>query len=334
VTAIKQARQSAQGGPSISQGANALVKQLIQQAEGLRLGISRAANGVTLIDAGIHHRGGLEAGRIITEICLGGLGRVSIHGGSGIEQWPLALSIHSSQPVLACLGSQYAGWSLSHGKGKDGFFALGSGPARALAQKEPLFKEIAYVDDAAESCLVLETDQIPPDALLEKIVADCGLSGGEALTIILTPTQSLAGLVQIVGRVLEVALHKVHTLGFPLEQVVDGQGWAPLPPAGGDSLTAMGRTNDAIIFGGTVILYVDCDDKAAKNLAEAMPSSVSKDYGTPFKQLLKRFDFDFYKMDPHLFSPARIIINAMPSGNQFAAGKVDIEALTGALTRG
>lgn len=320
-------------GPSVSLGSAPLVNQLMNQAEALRVGVSRSPTGATLIDAGINSRGGLEAGRIITEICMGGLGRVTIHGGSGIPEWPMAISVHSCQPVLACLGSQYAGWSLAHGKGKDGFQALGSGPARALALKEPLFEEMGYRDRASKSCLVLEVDKVPPDALLEKIVTDCRLPGAESLTVILTPTQSLAGIVQVVGRVLEVALHKVHTLGFPLEQVIDGQGWAPLPPAGGDFLTAMGRTNDAIIFGGTVTLHVDCDDDAAQQLAEAMPSSVSRDYGTPFAELLKRFEFDFYKMDPHLFSPAHVIINALPSGRRFTAGAVDPEALTKALAR-
>ena len=65
---------------------------------------------------------------------------------------------------------------------------------------------------------------------------------------------------QIVARVLEVALHKVHTLGFPLEQVRDGSGSAPVPPPAPDFLNAMGRTNDAIIFGGVVELFVDAED--------------------------------------------------------------------------
>ncbi len=315
--------------PSISDGADRIVRQLVDNADGLRLGVSRSSSGVTIIDAGIKHRGSMEAGRLITEICMGGQGRVSIHGGSGIAEWPVAISVHSVNPVLACLASQYAGWSLSHRETK--FMALGSGPARALAQKEPLFEELAYRDRSGRTSLVLEVDQVPPDELLEKIVADCGLASADQLTIILTPTQSMAGITQVVGRVLEVALHKVHTLGFDLDRVVDGLGWAPLPPAGGDFLKAMGRSNDAIIFGGTVVLQVDADDAEAEKLALEMPSQVSKDYGTPFAELLKKFDFDFYKMDPNLFSPARIIVNALPSGKRFAAGRVDEDALTRAL---
>ena len=72
------------------------------------------------------------------EICLGGFGEVRVRSG---ERWPTWLEVRSSQPVLACLASQYAGWSLAASKEETGgkkFFALGSGPARALAGKSGL----------------------------------------------------------------------------------------------------------------------------------------------------------------------------------------------------
>ena len=65
---------------------------------------------------------------------------------------------------------------------------------------------------------------------------------------------------QIVGRVLEVGMHKLHELGFPLDKVVDGFGSAPLPPPAPDFLNGMGRTNDAILYGGKVHLFVDVPD--------------------------------------------------------------------------
>ena len=43
---------------------------------------------------------------------------------------------------------------------------------------------------------------------------------------------------------------------FPLERIVDGMGAAPLAPPHPDFVTAMGRTNDAIIYGGQVHLFV------------------------------------------------------------------------------
>jgi methenyltetrahydromethanopterin cyclohydrolase len=189
------------------------------------------------VDAGINCPGGLEAGRRITEICMGGLGTATFN--TRDAHWPLTINIHSTHPVLACLASQYAGWSLSHGEGKEAFHALGSGPGRALAVKEPLFAELGYKDDAKHAVLVLEVDRQPPAEILAKIRRDCAVPD-DGVTIILTPTRSLAGTVQVVGRVLEVALHKVHALGFPLTGIVDGSASAPIAPPAPDFLNAMG----------------------------------------------------------------------------------------------
>ena len=173
--------------------------------------------------------------------------------------------------------------------------------------------------------LVLETDKIPPNEIIKKVARDTNIKP-ENLTFILTPTTSLAGGAQIVARVLEVALHKAHTLHFPLHQIVSGSGNAPLPPVCQDFLTAMGRTNDAILFGGEVTLTVDCTDIEAEKLARELPSSASKDYGRPFADIFKSVNMDFYQIDPLLFSPAKVTVINLNTGNNFMAGALD-EAL-------
>ena len=304
-----------------------LVQELIDHADKLRLGIQTLDNGCTLIDAGINVLGGLEAGRIITEICMGGMGTVSISQSAYTDNWPLTINVHSTNPVLSCLGSQYAGWSLSHEK----YFALGSGPARAMATKEKegvtmpvevLYKELDYQDEASSTVLVIENDKIPPIEIVDKVAAACGVSAKD-LTIIVTPTSSLAGAVQVVGRVLEVAMHKAHELHFPLENIIDGSGSAPLCPPHPDFVKAMGRTNDAILFAGQVQLFVKGSDEEAEKLAKALPSSTSKDYGKPFAEVFKAYDYDFFKIDGMLFSPASVIVTAVDSGRSFRAGKLD-----------
>jgi methenyltetrahydromethanopterin cyclohydrolase len=311
--------------PSINARVKPMVEGLVDDAEALRLRVSRHG-GARLVDAGIECHGGLEAGRRIAEICMGGLGHVGIQAHGEVDHWPWQLHVHSSHPVLACLGSQYAGWSLSHGEGKGAFQALGSGPGRALARKETLFDELGYQDEADSACFVLEVDRPPPEALVQRVADTCKVDPGD-LTLILTPTRSLAGATQVVARVLEVALHKLHTLEFPLDRVVDGTGAAPLAPPAPDFLTAMGRTNDAILFAGQVHLYVTGGDDDARALAEAMPSSRSGDYGRPFAEILKACDFDFYQIDPLLFSPARVTVTALDSGRSFSAGRLDSAAL-------
>ena len=307
-----------QPAPSVNALSAPLVESLVANAAALRLGVRRLAGGATLVDAGIRVPGGLEAGRRIAEICLGGLGRVSLLT-DGAGDWPVSVHVHTAQPVLACLASQYAGWSLAHGEGRGAFHALGSGPGRALARKEPLFAELGYADAAERTCLVLETDREPPPELVARIARDCGVAPG-GLTLILAPTRSLAGTVQVVARVLEVALHKAHELGFPLPAVIDGAGAAPLPPPAPDFLTAMGRTNDAILFGGRVQLYVAGDEEAAGELAERLPSSASRDYGRPFAEVFRDCDHDFFRIDPLLFSPAQVLVSVLGSGRTHRAG--------------
>lgn len=327
VTAPRDMLQSSgTGQPSVNALTAPLVARLIDEATSLRLGIERLGNGAVVVDAGIDHDGGIEAGRRISEICMGGLGRVTLHGSESESPWPVLISVHTSHPVLACLGSQYAGWSLTHKEHGQSFNALGSGPGRALARKEPLFEELDYRDQTDATCLVLEIDKRPPSALVDKIARDCGVAPAR-VTLILTPTRSLAGTVQVVSRVLEVALHKAHAVGFPLADVVDGQGCAPLPPPSPDFVTGMGRTNDAILFGGKVQLFVRGSDEAARRLAEQLPSSASRDYGKPFAEIFRNYEMDFFRIDPLLFSPARVTVTALDSGNSFHAGEINSRLL-------
>jgi len=307
--------------PGVNARTEQAVTALIADAAALRLGVDRLANGTTIIDAGIGVPGGVEAGRRIAEICMGGLGRIAITAGSGIANWPWQLEVGSSNPVIACLASQYAGWSLSHGEGKEAFYALGSGPARAMGSKEPLFAELQYRETHDKACLILEVDKIPPVEIADKVAEYCGISAQD-LSLILTPTTSLSGAVQVVARVLEVALHKVHELEFPLNAIVDGAGSAPLCPPAGDFMTAMGRTNDAIIFAGRVHLYVACSDSDAEALAGQLPSAGSQDFGRPFAQIFKDYDYDFYKVDKLLFSPAEALVTSVKSGRSFRAGSI------------
>jgi methenyltetrahydromethanopterin cyclohydrolase len=304
--------------PSIHALSSPLLETLIAQAKTLNVGVSQHTSGAIIVDAGIQHAGSAEAGRLIAEICMGGLGQVTFQQNSYFKDWPSSIYVRSENPVLACLASQYAGWALSFEK----FFSLGSGPARAIAQREELFKELAYKDVAQKTVLVLETDKIPPEEIIEKVARDTQIMP-ENLTFILTPTSSIAGATQVVARVLEVALHKAHTLHFPLEDIVSGSGVAVLPPVSKDFMTAMGRTNDAILFGGMVELNVNCSDAAAEKLARDLPSSASKDYVKTFAEVFKSYNMDFYQIDPMLFSPAKVAITNLQTGSCFEAGALN-----------
>lgn len=314
--------------PSVNRLAAAPLQRLLDEADRLRLAVHRGAEGVTVIDAGIAVPGSVEAGLLTAEVCLGGLGTVGLVAG-GRDGWPSWLQVRSSQPVLACLASQYAGWSLAASKEETGgkkFFALGSGPARALAAKEALFEELGYRDQAERGVIVLEVDRFPPEVIVNKLLRDCGLSAA-GLNIVLTPTTSLAGTTQVVARVLEVALHRAHELGFALGDVVEGSASAPLPPPSADGVQAMGRTNDAILYGGQVHLTVGGEAAAAEALARALPSLNSRDHGRCFADLFTEAGYDFYKLDGALFAPAEVWVSHLGSGRTWHAGRLEMGLL-------
>lgn len=312
--------------PAISVNALAgrCLDRLVRDAALLRVEIARGSRGELLVDAGRGARGGIAAGLRMAEICMGGLGTCTLSD-SGSAHAPFKLTTRTNDPVIACLASQYAGWKLAS-EAEDGFFALGSGPARALAAKEEVFADIGYTDKADRAILVLEGERPPPSDVVDYVARQCGVAT-ERLAFIYAPTQSLAGSVQITARVLEVALHKAHALHFPLGDIIDGLGSAPLPPPHPDFITAMGRTNDAIIYGGQVQLFVNGPSARARELAENLPSIRSRDHGRPFAEVFRSYEGDFYKVDPMLFSPALAIVTALETGETFRAGAIAHELL-------
>jgi methenyltetrahydromethanopterin cyclohydrolase len=297
-------------------------------AASLRVTVERLAGGVRFIDCGIHAPGGLEAGRLLAEVCMGGAGHVSF---AGFERDGLclpAVRVYTDHPALACLASQYAGWAIK----PEGYFAMGSGPLRAVARvEESLFEHLGYAEPAdGPGVLVLETRQMPGAEALSWIQARSGVAP-ERLTILAAPTATSAAAVQISARVVETALHKLHELGFAVNRVSTAFGSAPLAPASKNDLRAIGRTNDCVLYGGSVHLTVAGDDAELEALVPRVPSSASRDYGTPFYELFKRYDGDFYKVDPLLFSPARVAVTNAASGRTFEAGRVNAAVLKQSL---
>lgn len=296
--------------------AHELCEQMVADRAMLRVSVDRSAGGVRLIDCGVAAKGGLEAGRRLSEICLSGLGSVSYVPTQIADTPGLAVQVVTDHPLAACMASQYAGWQIAGGK----YFAMGSGPMRSLARKEPLFAKLGYEESADVAVGVLETRKLPPDDICQKLADECGVSA-DRLTLLTAPTASLAGTVQVVARSVETALHKLFELGFDLARIESAYGTAPLPPASADDLVAIGRTNDAILYGGEVTLFVRGDDVSLEQLGPEVPSGASPDHGQPFAAIFERAGRDFYKIDPHLFSPAKITLSNLDTGRTFVFGR-------------
>jgi methenyltetrahydromethanopterin cyclohydrolase len=308
---------------SLNERALELADRLAADAEAARVEVTVLSNGTRVIDCGAQAAGGFEAGRRFAEVCMAGLGSVA-YAPLVIEgRWLPALTVTTDRPSVACLAAQYAGWRIDH----DGYFAMGSGPGRALIRAEELYDDLDWDEQARAAVLCLETGEPPPAAVADFVAERAGVPPS-ALTLLIAPTASVVGGVQIAARVVETALHKLHEVDFDVRRVVAGWGTCPLPPVAGDDMAALGRTNDAVLYGGQVHLTVEADDDdALRELVERLPASASSDYGEPFGKVLKAVDFDFYKIDPLLFSPAQIRLTSAGSGRSFEAGQVTLEVL-------
>src|SRR3954467_1158301 len=308
--------------PPLNDRARKLVEEVEHAADALRVEVTRHGSGARIIDCGSAASGGLEAGRRFAEICMAGLG--SIHFAPLVlgGRWLPGVTVVTDHPALACLGSQYAGWRLD----RDGYFAMASGPGRALIRAEDLYDDLEVDEQSTSAVLCLETRDAPPAQIAAYVAERARVEPGE-LTLLFAPTASLAGGVQIAARVVETALHKLHELKFDVRRVISGFGSCPLPPVARKDPEAIGRTNDAVVYGGRVELTVEADDEALAELVPKLPSSASDDYGEPFGKVLEAANWDFYEIDPLLFSPAAVRLVNRASGRSFQAGGVDLDVL-------
>jgi methenyltetrahydromethanopterin cyclohydrolase len=306
---------------SVNKLAASIVERMIAEAEELGINVSTLPGGARVIDCGVKVAGSLLAGKYLAEVCMGGLGVVNFLSLNYDDLWLPGVSVTVSHPAICCMASQYAGWAIKREK----FFAMGSGPARALAVVEELYQKLDYKDSADVAVIVLEGRKLPSDEVADYIARKCGVSPA-SLTMLVAPTASLAGSIQISARVVETGLHKMETLGFDVRKVLSGYGTCPIAPVAQDDLQAIGRTNDCVLYGGQVFYTLQTDDADIETIIDQIPSSSSRDFGTPFYELFKRYG-DFYQIDPLLFSPAQVVVNNVTSGKTYQAGRVSAEVL-------
>ncbi len=306
---------------SVNQRAQRIVEEMVAREEELRIRVRKLENGTTVIDAGVEVPGSLEAGIAFSKICMGGLGEVEVR----VERFPWVF-VRTDHPLLSCMASQYAGWAVKVEK----YFAMGSGPGRALAAVEKLFGELGYRDRSEVAVLTLETRKLPDEKVAEFVAGKCGVKP-ENLTLVVAPTASIVGSVQISARVVETGVHKLHEVGFPIQKIVSGAGRAPIAPVAKNDLEAMGKTNDCVLYGGRTVYFVEAEDAEVERVIAEVPSSSSRDYGSPFLELFERYQRDFFKIDPKLFSPAEITVNNLRTGRVFRAGGINEEVLERSL---
>jgi methenyltetrahydromethanopterin cyclohydrolase len=302
---------------------NVQAVQLLEAATAQRaygsLGVAekRLSGGATVLDFGVDTLGNLQAGLLLARLCMAGLGDVTLVPGQVDGLGFPTVQVQTDHPVEACLLSQYAGWRVS----VDDYFGMGSGPMRAAAAREELFEKISW-DESPDSVLgVLEASALPDDEVVNYLAERCGVAPS-GVTLAVAPTASIAGTIQVVARSVETSLHKLFELGFDVRRIQSGFGTAPLPPVAKDDLAGIGRTNDAILYGGRVTLWVTGDDESLAEIGPKVPASAADGYGKPFIDIFREAGQDFYKIDPMLFSPAEIVFHNIETGSAFCFGEV------------
>lgn len=310
--------------PMLNESAFRLFQNTSDQAE--RIGCrGDTVAGAQLIDAGVETHGSIAAGLVLARLCLADAAEVELCAAS-FESLASnhAVLVRSDDPLRACLGCQYAGWPVQ----TDDFFAMGSGPMRLVRGREEMLRKLELSESATRVVGVLESDKLPSESAIALIAEQCGVER-ENLSLAIAPATSIAGSLQVVARSIETAMHKLHELKFDVRCVVSATGHAPLPPPAkpGQTVDGIGRTNDAMLYGATVTLWVDNEDDAVDAVAAKVPSCSSADHGQPFAKIFAQYDHDFYRVDPLLFSPAVVTIHNLRSGRTWNHGQIESNVL-------
>jgi methenyltetrahydromethanopterin cyclohydrolase len=293
---------------NLNANATGIVEGMKTRAGELGIEVLKLENKATVLDCGVKAKGCLEAGKLFSSVCLGGLAEVTLakedYGGLKLP----SVKVKTENPHIACIASQKAAWKVNVGN----FFALGSGPARILAERS----KQGYTERSEVGVLALECATLPGADVAGYVADKCGIAT-ENLSILATRTASEAGSTQVSARMVETALFKMEHSKISVN-VISAAGTSPIAPIIGDDDKMMGVTNDMIIYGSQVHLKVEGDVDV-----ETMPSTSSSEYGLPFLEIFKRSEYDFYKIDQGIFAPAKITVENTTSGEIRSAGKIN-----------
>ncbi|HEW93667.1 methenyltetrahydromethanopterin cyclohydrolase [Candidatus Geothermarchaeota archaeon] len=312
---------------NINRLAYEIASQMISSPSTYNINIC-SIGGSTVLDLGVKALGGVSAGVELSKICLGGLGDVKLSLRRYGDLMLPVVELYTDHPLKACIASQLAGWKIKVGN----FFGMGSGPARILARKPPeIYDYLGYSEDSDLAILAIETNKMPSEDVIEYVSKETEIESS-SIYILIASTDSIAGSIQVSARVVETAIYKLYVLGYDIKNIVAGYGLCPISPIYPDPLIMIGKTNDMLLYGGEVVLYIADDDSKIQEYINLVPSSSSKDYGVLITEKIKEIGPEFlYKVDSKLFAPASITVNNLMTGSVFKAGDVNLTLLRKAI---
>lgn len=312
-----------------------IVEKIIKNKEFYGAKVNKLSSGATIVDM---TNASWIGGKLVGEICMGGLGSVKFTSYDLDGHYIPAVNVYTSEPIISCMASQLAGWSVKLKKEveKDGqikkkvvFQSLGSGPARAKSRGEKLFEELEYTDDSDCAVIFFETRKMPDEEVMAIVSDKCKVDASKTYAVC-APTACLTGSIQVAARIVETGIHKLHEIHFPLEVIQDGFGTTTIAPIAKDDFAAMGLTNDSMIAAGMTFYTINVEKEKEAELFELLkkaPANKSSSYGKPFNEVFKAADYDFYKIDPGLFAPAIYTVNNIKTGKSISVGELNHDLL-------
>lgn len=306
----------------LNQQALEICRDVQANAQRLNVNTVTTEQGATILDFGTNRLGTLAAGIELSRICLSGMADVSIIPGLQRDLPLPMLQVTTDFPMEACMASQYAGWPFSTEK----YFSMCSGPARLKRGREEVLKQYELTTTQPAAVGIFESKELPDESDLQEFADECSCKISD-VTVCVARTSSLPGSMQVVSRSIETAMHKLFELDFDLTKVQRAIGFAPIPPTGTDDYVSMGWTNDSILFGAEVVLWIDYFE-TLDLVMDKLPSRSSKAFGRPFIEVFEEYDRDFYKVDKMLFSPAKVTAICTATGRIATAGRLRPDLLS------
>ncbi len=302
---------------SLNRMAIELVDEAIDFADELAIEVHAHEGEVSVLDFGVNLPGAIEAGLLLSEIQTAGLATVQTTLDTVASSPRAYVELSTDQPALSLLCAGKAGWEVT----TEGFDGLGSGPARALVAEEDIFQRIAYQDDFEFAVLVLESDTLPDDVVIEQVADRAGVPAS-GVFLPTYATASLTGSVVAASRAAELAAYRLTELGYDPLDILSATGRAPVAPVADTERGAIARTNDALAYGGEVHLVVD----EPFDQFDAVASTASEEFDAPFAEIFDSSEWSFEEIPRDVFAPAQVTIDVR-GGDTHVVGETNEQVL-------
>ena len=334
---------------SVNGLAHKLVEEMMDRGDELCIEALRLDNGVTVVDTGVNVRGGYKAGEYVIKISLGGLGEARVTSLELGDDLVLpAVNVYTDYPAAVAL-SMYIWLNVVEAPHLDvgGYTAWVSGPGRARAREpEKVFSKIDYRDESDVAVLVVQPRgrELPPAKFAEHLARRCGVSP-ENLYLVVTPTYSITGSVQVSARSLEDWFWRLTEFyGIPyhrVEALMTVAAIAPISPKVFKEPCAW--ADDMIRYGSMVHAWIYSED--GEDLKEVVEGSVIENYPDVFgksfydvavlerKYIYPDLDLEAIAREGRGFVFAQASIYDTRTGRLYTAGRIHRDLVRRLLVR-